>query len=106
LDDQTNASEVVSAKVSKLTLPISVSYDFNSSGPVNANDGNLNSINDDFDSDNSEEEMPDDSNDNRYNGYSGYNEYGECDRDYYYRDERYERKTSSIMSPIISLVIA
>jgi hypothetical protein len=32
-------------------------------------------------------------------GYGGYNEYGECDRGYYYRDGRYERKTSPMMSP-------
>jgi hypothetical protein len=45
------------------------------------------------------EEMPDESDDD---GYGGYNEYGECDRGYYYRDGRYERKTSPMMSPIIS----
>jgi hypothetical protein len=53
----------------------------------------------------SEEEIPDDSDDdgyNRYGGYGGYNEYGERDRGYYYRDGRYERKTSPMMSPIIS----
>ncbi|GES90860.1 hypothetical protein GLOIN_2v1030212 [Rhizophagus clarus] len=54
----------------------------------------------------SEEEMPDDSDDDGYNGYGGYNEYGECDRGYYYRDGRYERKVSPMMSPIISPVIA
>ncbi|GBB85903.1 hypothetical protein RclHR1_12340007 [Rhizophagus clarus] len=51
----------------------------------------------DSDSDDSEEEMPDDSDDDGYNGYGGYgeyNEYGERDRGYYYRDGRYERKTS------------
>ncbi|CAG8649245.1 11910_t:CDS:2, partial [Acaulospora morrowiae] len=78
-DDQTNASEAVSAES---TLPIPVSYDLNSSGPVNADDGNPNSINGDSDSDDSEEEMHrrDDSDDDGYNGYGGYNEYGECDR--------------------------
>src|SRR5581483_5743127 len=60
-DDQTNASEAVSAEVSVSTLPIPVSYDFNSSDPVNADDGNPNPINDDSDSNDSEEEMPDDS---------------------------------------------
>jgi hypothetical protein len=53
-----------------------------------------------------ENEMPDESDDDGYDGYSGYNEYGEHDRGYYYRDGRYERKTSPMMSPIISLVIA
>ncbi|UZO20444.1 uncharacterized protein OCT59_012868 [Rhizophagus irregularis] len=59
---------------------------------------------DDSDSDDSEEEMLDDSDDDEYNGYDGYNEYGERDRGYYYRDGRYERKGSPMMSPIISPV--
>ncbi|PKK56302.1 hypothetical protein RhiirC2_829548, partial [Rhizophagus irregularis] len=57
----------------------------------------------------SEKEMPDDlddSDDDGYNGYGGYNEYGERDRGYYYRDGRYERKSSPMMSPIISPVTA
>jgi len=57
----------------------------------------------------SEEEMSDESdsyNDDGYNGYDGYNEYGEHDRGYYYRDGRCERKTSPMMSPIISPVTA
>ncbi|PKB98629.1 hypothetical protein RhiirA5_98712 [Rhizophagus irregularis] len=54
----------------------------------------------------SEEEMPDDSDDDGYNRYGGYNEYGECDRGYYYRDGGYERKSSPMMSPIISPVTA
>ncbi|CAB4412672.1 unnamed protein product [Rhizophagus irregularis] len=71
----------------------------------------LQSVKTDDDSDcnrdsDSEEEMPDDSDDDGYNGYSGYNEYGECDRGYYYRDGRYERKVSPMMSPIISPVTA
>ncbi|CAB4384483.1 unnamed protein product [Rhizophagus irregularis] len=71
--------------------------------PVNADDGNPNSINDDSDSDsNSEDEIPDNSDDDGYDGYGGYNEYGERDRGYYYRDGGYERKTSPMMSPIIS----
>ena len=57
-------------------------------------------------SDDSEEEMPDDSDDDGYNDYGGYNEYGERDRDYYYRDGGYERKTSPMMSPILSPVTA
>ena len=52
------------------------------------------------------EEMPDDSDDDGYNGYGEYNEYGERDRGYYYRDGGYERKTSPMMSPIISPVTA
>ena len=47
--------------------------------------------------------MPDDSDDD---GYGGYNEYGERDRGYYCRDGGYERKTSPMMSPIISPVTA
>ncbi|UZO13157.1 uncharacterized protein OCT59_004662 [Rhizophagus irregularis] len=39
---------------------------------------------------------------NRYDGYGGY----DSDRGYYYRDGRYERKTSPMMSPIISPVTA
>jgi len=54
----------------------------------------------------SEEEMPDDSDDDGYNNYGGYNEYGERDRGYYYRDGGYERKTSPMMSPILSPVTA
>jgi hypothetical protein len=46
------------------------------------------------------------SDDDGYDGYGGYNEYGECDRGYYYRDGGYERKTSPMMSPIISPVTA
>ncbi|PKC58784.1 hypothetical protein RhiirA1_540884 [Rhizophagus irregularis] len=60
----------------------------------------------DSDSNDSEEEMPDDSDDDGYSGYGGYNEYGERDRGYYYRDGGYERKTSPMMSPIISPVTA
>ncbi|CAB4416643.1 unnamed protein product [Rhizophagus irregularis] len=57
---------------------------------------------DENDSSNSEDEIPDDSDDDGYNGYGGYNEYGECGRGYYYHDGGYERKTSPMMSPIIS----
>jgi hypothetical protein len=62
----------------------------------------------DFDPDgNSGDEMPDDSDDDGYNGYGGYNnEYGERDRGYYYRDGRYERRGSLMMSPIIFPVTA
>ncbi|PKK57810.1 hypothetical protein RhiirC2_797359 [Rhizophagus irregularis] len=61
---------------------------------------------DENNSSDSEEEIPDESDDDGYNGYGGYNEYGERDRDYYYRDGGYERKTSPMMSPIISPVTA
>ncbi len=53
-----------------------------------------------------EEEMPDKSDDDGYDGYGRYNEYGKCDRGYYYHNGGYERKTSSIISPIISPVTA
>ncbi|RIA86135.1 hypothetical protein C1645_829756 [Glomus cerebriforme] len=99
----TNASEAVLAEVNESTLPISVSYNFNSLDLINADDGNPNSINDDSDSDDSEEKMPDVSDNNEYDKYGGYNEYGKCDRGYYYHDGRYERKT---LSPIISLQVA
>ncbi len=36
-------------------------------------------------------------------GYGRYNEYSEYNRGYYYHDGRYERKTSPMMSPIISI---
>jgi hypothetical protein len=67
---------------------------------------NESKLDNDSDSDNSEEEMPDESDDDRYNGYGRYDEYGGCDRGYYYRDGRYERKVSLMMSPIISPVTA
>ena len=54
----------------------------------------------------SEEVMPDDGGYDGYDGYGGYNEYGECDRGYYYRDGRYERRGSPLMSPIISPITA
>ncbi|PKB96916.1 hypothetical protein RhiirA5_506800 [Rhizophagus irregularis] len=59
----------------------------------------------------SEEERLDDSDDgyNGYGGYGGYNEYdkwGNHDRGYYYHNGRRERKTSPMMSPIISPVTA
>jgi hypothetical protein len=71
----------------------------------------LQSVKTDDDSDcnrdsDSKEEMPDDSDDDGYNDYGGYNEYGERDRGYYYCDGGYKRKTSPMMSPIISLVTA
>ncbi|RGB21603.1 hypothetical protein C1646_777652 [Rhizophagus diaphanus] len=66
---------------------------FNETNDANTHNGDSNSCNEDSDPDsNSEEEMPDDSDDDGYNGYGGYNEYGECDKGYYYRDGRYERK--------------
>ncbi|CAB4378698.1 unnamed protein product [Rhizophagus irregularis] len=56
----------------------------------------------------SEEERLDDSDDgyDGYSGYDGYDEWGNCDRGYYYRNGRRERKTSPMMSPIISPVTA
>ena len=50
------------------------------------------------------DKIPDDSN-NEYNRYGKYNKYSEHDSDYYYRNKKYERKTSLMMSSIISLVI-
>ncbi|GBB90731.1 hypothetical protein RclHR1_17790010 [Rhizophagus clarus] len=80
---------------------------FNETNDANTHNGDSNSCNEDSDPDsNSEDEMPDDSDDDGYDRYGGYNEYGECDRGYYYRDGRYERKTSPMMSPIISPVTA
>ncbi|UZO17812.1 uncharacterized protein OCT59_009149 [Rhizophagus irregularis] len=123
----------ISNEVSLSTIPIPLFYDSNSSkeskviGPDNppkANDyddlyyddpmslsmkkgTNEIKLDDENDENDSEEEMPDESdNDDGYDGYGGYNEYGECDRGYYYRNRRYERKTSSMMSPIISPVTA
>ena len=52
------------------------------------------------------EEMPDDSDNSDDDGYGGYNLYGERDRGCYYRDGRYERRGSPMMSPIISPVTA
>ncbi len=76
------------------------------SGLDNIHNSDSNSCNNDSDSNsNSEDKMPDESdNDDEYDGYSEYNEYSKCDRGHYYRDERYERKSSSMMSLIISLV--
>ena len=70
--------------------------------------GESNEIKSDNDSNSSdsEEEMPDDSDDDGYDGYGGYNVYGERDRGCYYHDGGYERKTSPMMSPIISPVTA
>jgi len=65
------------------------------------NDNNDCSHDNDF-----KEEILDESDDNRYNGYSGYNEYSKSDRGYYYCNREYKRKTSSMMSPIISLITA
>ncbi|RGB23478.1 hypothetical protein C1646_774449 [Rhizophagus diaphanus] len=96
----------------KETNPTTVTPDddvyFNETNDDNTHNGNSNSCNDDSDPDsNYEDEMPDESgNDDGYNGYGGYNEYSERDRGYYYHDRRYERKTSPMMSPIISPVTA
>src|SRR6266498_515073 len=64
----------------------------------NTHDGVSNSCNVDSDPDsNSGDKMSDDSDDDGYNGYGEYNKYDECDRDYYYRDRRYERKVLLMM---------
>uniref|UniRef100_U9SGK0 Uncharacterized protein n=1 Tax=Rhizophagus irregularis (strain DAOM 181602 / DAOM 197198 / MUCL 43194) TaxID=747089 RepID=U9SGK0_RHIID len=123
--DQINVLEILPPKES--TAPIPLAHIFNSSddfkevSPSNSleaeddyykmlledcakdctdDDSNCNRNSD------SEEEMPDDSDDDGYNGYGGYNEYDECDRGYYYRDGRYERRGSPMMSSIISPVTA
>ncbi|CAB4392462.1 unnamed protein product [Rhizophagus irregularis] len=107
-DEDMFFNEANSTKVNTVTSDDDV-Y-FSEANEVNKHDGDPNSINDDSDSDsNSEDEIPDDSDDdgyNRYGGYGGYNEYGERDSGYYYRDGRYERKSSPMMSPIISPVTA
>ncbi|RIA89699.1 hypothetical protein C1645_824464 [Glomus cerebriforme] len=96
--------EANSAKVNTDTSDDDVYFD--KVNEVNKHNGDPNLINDDSDSNsNSEDEISDDSDDdgyNRYSGYGRYNEYGERDRSYYYRDERYERKSSLMISPIIS----
>ncbi|CAG8661526.1 9857_t:CDS:10, partial [Gigaspora margarita] len=53
-------------------------------GPVNADDGDPNSINDNSDSYYSEKEMPDESDNDGYSGCGGYNKYGESNKNYYY----------------------
>ncbi|GES83080.1 hypothetical protein GLOIN_2v1838494 [Rhizophagus clarus] len=133
---QTDASEVranplVSAEVSKSTAPIPLTHDSNSSddskevSPNNSledvddyykmileecekdwEESNESKSDNENDSSDSKEGMPDDSDDDGYDGYGGYNEYGERDRGYYYRDGEYKRKTSPMMSPIISPVTA
>ncbi|CAG8527350.1 10524_t:CDS:2 [Dentiscutata heterogama] len=99
-----------SAKVSELIAPIPITHGFNSLdnssftpqiAPAKiVDDSDCSHDND------SEEERLDESDDDRYNGYDRYDEYGGCDRGYYYRDGRYERKSSPIISPIISPVTA
>lgn len=49
----------------------------------------------------SEEKMSDNSDNDRYNRYSRYNENSERNRDYYYCNKRYKRKTFPIISSII-----
>ncbi|PKY33155.1 hypothetical protein RhiirB3_451854 [Rhizophagus irregularis] len=110
----TESSEVSVPTIPNLSTHVSNSSDnskeeawfdenmfFNEANPTKVNI--TTSDDDDSNSSDSEEEMPDDDEDN---GYGGYNEYGEYDRGYYYRDGRYERKTSPMMSPIISPVTA
>ncbi|CAG8626928.1 14834_t:CDS:2 [Cetraspora pellucida] len=55
---------------------------------------------------NSEEERLDELDDDEYNEYNIYDEYSGYDRGYYYHDRRYERKSSLMMSSIISPVTA
>ncbi|PKC64211.1 hypothetical protein RhiirA1_442963 [Rhizophagus irregularis] len=109
--DQINVLEILPPKES--TAPIPLAHIFNSSDDFKESVKETNeevvsqSVKTDDDSNcnrnsDSEEEMPDDSDDDGYNGYGGYNEYDECDRGYYYRDGRYERRGSPMMSPIIS----
>ncbi|POG81167.1 hypothetical protein GLOIN_2v1763795 [Rhizophagus irregularis DAOM 181602=DAOM 197198] len=113
--DQINVLEILPPKES--TAPIPLAHIFNSSDDFKESVKETNeevvsqSVKTDDDSNcnrnsDSEEEMPDDSDDDGYNGYGGYNEYDECDRGYYYRDGRYERRGSPMMSSIISPVTA
>uniref|UniRef100_U9SK39 Uncharacterized protein n=1 Tax=Rhizophagus irregularis (strain DAOM 181602 / DAOM 197198 / MUCL 43194) TaxID=747089 RepID=U9SK39_RHIID len=98
---QVNVSKAV--QLSKVNTVTSVDdMYFDEINDANTHDGNFNSCNNISDPDsNSGDEMPDDSDNDGYNGYSGYNECGEYDRGYYYRDRRYERRGSPMMSPII-----
>jgi len=121
---------LVSAEVSESTAPIPLTHDSNSSddskevspsNPLEAEGDYYKMLLEDcakdcvyFDSapqsvKETNEEMPDDSDDSDDSdddGYGGYNVYGERDRGYYYRDGGYERKSSPMMSPIISPVTA
>ncbi|POG58373.1 hypothetical protein GLOIN_2v1488658 [Rhizophagus irregularis DAOM 181602=DAOM 197198] len=93
-------NEVNPSKVNTVTSVDDMYFD--EINDANTHDGNFNSCNNISDPDsNSGDEMPDDSDNDGYNGYSGYNECGEYDRGYYYRDRRYERRGSPMMSPII-----
>ncbi|CAB4429816.1 unnamed protein product [Rhizophagus irregularis] len=72
---------------------------------VCSHDSDSNSDDSDFNANNSDSDVyfkSDDSDSD--DGYGGYNEYGERDRGYYCRDGGYERKTSPMISPIISPV--
>jgi hypothetical protein len=118
--DQNNVLEVLPPKES--TTPIPLAYISNSSDDFKeASQSNSLEAEDDyykilledcvkdyvyFDSTSQSVKETNESDDDGYDGYSKYNEYGECDRGYYYRDGRYERKTSPMMSPIISPVTA
>jgi len=124
---QTDASEVqadilVSAEVSIPTSPIPLVHISNSfddskeAGPSNllkAEDDYYKMLLEDcakdyvyFDFTSQSVKEMNESDDNGYDGYSEYNEYGERYRCYYCRDGRYERKSSQMMSPIISPVTA
>ncbi|PKC69806.1 hypothetical protein RhiirA1_455579 [Rhizophagus irregularis] len=98
-------NEVNPTKVNTVTSNDDVYFD--QINEVSMHDSDSNLYNDNSNSDDSEEEMLDDSDDdgyNRYSRYSRYNEYDEYDRGYYYRDRKYKRKSSPIMSPIIFLI--
>ncbi|CAG8727947.1 8708_t:CDS:2, partial [Racocetra fulgida] len=112
-------SALESTEVSELIAPIPIIHGSNSLGnssftpqiaPAESEKGtNEVQIVDDSDcshDNDSEEERLDESDDDRYNGYDRYDEYGGCDRGYYYRDGEYKRKSSPMMSPIISPVTA
>ncbi|EXX50963.1 uncharacterized protein OCT59_018420 [Rhizophagus irregularis] len=98
-------NEVNPTKVNTVTSNDDVYFD--QINEVSMHDSDSNLYNDNSNSDDSEEEMLDDSDDdgyNRYSRYSRYNEYDEYDRGYYYRDRKYKRKSSPMMSPIIFLI--
>ncbi|GBB92700.1 hypothetical protein RclHR1_20440003 [Rhizophagus clarus] len=119
LDDQSNATEAVSAEVSisleaiddyyKMILEECVKdceyfdkeIDFTSQlmKETNERTPDITDITRNYEKE--QINMPDDSNDDEYGGY---NEYGECDKGYYCHDGGYERKTSLMINPIIFLL--
>jgi hypothetical protein len=124
---EVQANPLVSAEVSKLTAPIPLTHDFAKCLNGNSSDdfkevspSNLLKTKIDyykmllkdcakdcmyFDKEVDSAFHPvEETNDDRYSRYGGYNEYGEHDKDYCYHDGGYKRKTSPMMSPIISSV--